>query len=98
MEFNNDNEGIGILDGLRKRGIWAYFATVTVSVFVLLTAFDFVLPYLYGQEQPGLNLDLVWDVVGINIAVSLLSAGIAWKYNGEPWINRPDTIKLDLDK
>lgn len=86
------------MDGLRNRGFWAYFTCVAIFVFVLLTIFlGFVLPYMYGKDLPGLNLDLLWDI-GINIAISLLSAGIAWKYNGEPWINRPDTIKLDLDK
>jgi hypothetical protein len=58
---------------------------------------DFVLPFIYGQNQPELNLAFVSDV-GVNIALSVLSAGIAWQVNGKPLINRPDTIKLDLDK
>jgi len=97
MELHNDNSGVGLLEKLRNRGFWAYFACVAIFVFSLLTIVDFILRYMYGQDRPGLNLDLVWDL-GINIAVGLLSAGIAWKFNGEPWINRPDTIKLDLDK
>ncbi|MEK7854983.1 MAG: hypothetical protein AAB288_02755 [Acidobacteriota bacterium] len=97
MELRNDNSGVGLLEGLRNRGFWAYFAFVAILVFVLLTIVDLVLRYMYGQNQPRLNLYLVWDI-GINIAISLLSAGIAWKSNGERWINRPDTIKLDLDE
>ncbi len=97
MELRNDNSGVGLLEGLRNRGFWAYFAFVAILVFVLVTIVDLVLRYMYGQNQPRLNLDLVWDI-GINIAISLLSAGIAWKSNGERWINRPDTIKLDLDE
>jgi len=96
MELQKRNNGVGLLDGLRNRGFYAYFTCVTIFVFLLLTIFDLVLRYIYGQDWPGLDVDLVWDI-GINIAISLLTAGIAWKYNGEPWINRPDTIKLDLD-
>lgn len=97
MEFHTGNYGFGLFDGLRNRGFWAYFTSVAIGVFVLLTIFDFVLQYIYGKDQSGASLSIVWDI-GINIAVGLASAGIAWKYDGQPWINRPDTIKLDLDK
>ena len=97
MDVHNDDSGFGLLDRLRNRGFWFFLITVTLVVFVSLTAFDFLLPYFYGQAQPGLDSHLVWDV-GINLAIGLLSGGFAWKYNGEPWINRPDTTKLDLDK
>lgn len=97
MEPGRDNYGIGLLERLRNRGFWAYFICVASSVFVLLTFVDLALPYIYEQDQPGSSLDFVANT-GINIAIGLLSAGIAWKYNGKPWINRSDTIKLDLDK
>ena len=96
MEIHSDDNGVGLWDRLRSRGFCPYFTSVAVLVFVLLTIFDFVLPYVYGLDQPGLNLDLMWDV-GINIVISFVTAGFAWKYNGEPWINRPDTIKIDLN-
>ena len=73
------------------------FAFVTALVFILLTIFDFALPLAYGLDQPSLDFDLLWDI-GVNIAISALSAAIAWKTNGDRWINRPDTIKLDLDE
>lgn len=97
MEMHNDDSGFGLFDRLRKRGFWIFFTSITVIVFILLTAFDFLLAYFYRHERPGLDTSLLWDI-GINLAVGLLSAGFAWKYNGEPWINRPDTAKLDLDK
>ena len=97
MNVHDDDGGTGILDGLRKRGFWFFFITVTVVVFVTLMAFDLFLTYFYGKGGPSLDIELVWDT-GINLAVGLISAGFAWKYNGEPWINRPDTTKLDLDR
>ena len=96
MDVDDDeNRGFGLLGWLRSRGFWFCFSTVSLVVFILLTAFDFLLPYLYGQDQPGFNLNLAWDL-GINLVVGLLTGGFAWKYNGKPWINRPDTTKLDF--
>ena len=80
-----------------KRGFWFFFITVTLVVFVLLTAFDFLLPYFYDRDFPGLDLNLAWDL-GVNLIVGVLSSGFGCLYNGRPWINRPDTTKLDLDK
>ena len=97
MELHEKHYGVGLFDRLRQRGFYTYFTFVAVFVFFLLTFFDIVLSYIYEKGGPGLNVDLAWDI-GINFAIGLVTAGIAWKYNGEPWINRPDTIKLDLDK
>ena len=97
MNFDQQNSRSGFFERLRNRGFWAYFAFVTALVFILLTIFDFALPLAYGLDQPSLDFDLLWDI-GVNIAISALSAAIAWKTNGDRWINRPDTIKLDLDE
>ncbi len=97
MELHNNNHGVGLFDALRKRGFWVYFSVVSIFVFVLLTAMEFILPYMYGQDQPQFTSDFIIES-GINLAIGLISAGIAWKANGERWINRPDTIKLDLNE
>ena len=97
MRVHEDNSGVGPFDRLRNGGFYSYFTCVAVLVFVLLSLFSLILPIIYGQTPLGLNWDLAWEV-GVNVTASLVTAGIAWKYNGKPWINRPDTIKLDLDK
>ncbi len=76
MELHNDNHGVGLIDALRKRGFWVYFSCVTIFVLVLLTAVEFILPYMYGQAQPGFTVDFLVDS-GINMAIGLISAGIA---------------------
>lgn len=97
MEFESDIEKVGILDGLRSRGFVTYFVCVALAVFILLMLIDLGLPVLYGRSPIGSVSDLVWDVC-VNILGGLISAGFAWKYDGKPWINRPNTIKLDLEK